>query len=55
MLLYEPSSKLEYLSSSTFLRRNDDSNGVHGTWWVRYTKLLDTFVEGDVDKMLEKA
>lgn len=52
-LTYEKSSKLEYLVFGRFMRRDDDVMGVYGAWWVRYTKLLDTFDEDSVDELLE--
>lgn len=44
--------RLEYLVLGKWRRRDGDELGVHGAWWVPYTKLLDTFDETQLDKMV---
>ena len=50
----ETELRLEYAIHGKFKRRERDRNGVHGTWWVAYNKLLDTFNEDQMDAMIDE-
>jgi len=45
--------RLEYLILGKFKRREDDETGVYGAFWVRYTKLLETFDKDELNKWLK--
>ena len=52
-LAYAPSAHFEYLIHGLFKRTEDDTNGIHGAWWVPLKKLLKEYGEEDLKPILE--